>query len=87
MEVSRYLREFSRNIMGKEQMLISAFARALEIIPRQLSDNAGFDSTDILNKLRERHAKGLLNFRSSLYHDLTFDKVSIRASPCAQCLE
>jgi T-complex protein 1 subunit eta len=57
MEVSRYLREFSRNIMGKEQMLISAFAKALEVIPRQLCDNAGFDSTDILNKLRQRHAK------------------------------
>jgi T-complex protein 1 subunit eta len=58
MEVSRFLREHSRTIMGKEQMIISAFARALEIIPRQLCDNAGFDSTDILNKLRQRHAKG-----------------------------
>ena len=37
-----------------------AFARALEIIPRQISNNAGLDSTDVLNKLRMRHAKGEL---------------------------
>lgn len=30
-------------------------ARALEIIPRQLCDNAGFDATDVLNKLRHKH--------------------------------
>lgn len=39
-------------------MVISAFAKALEVIPRQLSDNAGFDATDILNKLRQKHAMG-----------------------------
>lgn len=35
-----------------------AFAKALEIIPRQICDNAGLDSTDILNKLRMKHANG-----------------------------
>ena len=35
-----------------------AFAKALEIIPRQICDNAGLDSTDVLNKLRMRHAQG-----------------------------
>lgn len=58
MELSKYLREYARTILGKSQMLILAFAKALEIIPRQLSDNAGFDSTDILNKLRHKHATG-----------------------------
>ncbi|KAA8906523.1 chaperonin Cpn60/TCP-1 family [Sphaerosporella brunnea] len=58
MEISKYLREYSRTIAGKQQLVIAAFAKALEIIPRQLSDNAGFDATDLLNKLRMRHAKG-----------------------------
>ena len=35
-----------------------SFAKALEIIPRQICDNAGLDSTDILNKLRMKHANG-----------------------------
>lgn len=58
MEISKYLREYSRTIAGKEQMIISAFARAFEVIPRQLCENAGFDATDILNKLRKKHAEG-----------------------------
>jgi len=58
MELSKYLRDHSRTIPGKEQLLIGAMAKALEIIPRQLCDNAGFDATNILNKLRQKHAQG-----------------------------
>lgn len=55
MELSKILREFSRTIRGKEQMVIGGYARALEVIPRQLAENAGHDSTDTLNKLRQKH--------------------------------
>jgi len=58
MELSRYLRDYSRSVTGKEQLILGGIARALEIIPRQLCDNAGFDSTNILNKLRHKHAQG-----------------------------
>src|SRR5205814_737482 len=47
-----------KNIPHKQQAIIKSFAKALEIIPRQLCDNAGFDATDILNKLRVEHRKG-----------------------------
>ncbi|CAB5395661.1 unnamed protein product [Rhizophagus irregularis] len=60
MEISKYLRDHSRTIEGKQQLIIGAFARALEIIPRQLCDNAGFDATDMLNNLRMKHAQGAL---------------------------
>jgi T-complex protein 1 subunit eta len=56
MALSRHLRDHSRTIAGKQQLLIAAFAKALEVIPRQLCDNAGFDATNILNKLRQKHA-------------------------------
>ncbi|KAK6621439.1 T-complex protein 1 subunit eta [Polyplax serrata] len=58
MELSKILRDYSRTIAGKEQLIISAIAKALEIIPRQLADNAGFDATNILNRLRQKHAQG-----------------------------
>ena len=58
MELSKYLRDYSRTIAGKEQLLIGAMAKALEVIPHQLCDNAGFDATNILNKLRQKHATG-----------------------------
>lgn len=58
MELSKELRNYAKTIHGKEQLLITAYAKALEIIPRQLCDNAGFDATTILNKLRQKHAQG-----------------------------
>jgi T-complex protein 1 subunit eta len=58
MELSKYLNEYSRTIEGKQQLIINAYGRALEVIPRQIAINAGFDSTDILNKLRQQHAQG-----------------------------
>lgn len=58
MELSRYLREYLRTITGKTQLVINAFAKALEIIPRQLAENSGMDSTEVLNKLRQKHAQG-----------------------------
>jgi T-complex protein 1 subunit eta len=58
MELSKHLREYSRTIRGKSQLIVNAFAKALEIIPRQLAENAGFDATDLLNKLRQAHHNG-----------------------------
>lgn len=46
------------SIPGKLQLVMIAFAKALEVIPRQICDNAGLDSTDVLNKLRMKHANG-----------------------------
>jgi len=74
MEISKYLRQHARTIAGKSQFFVNSFAKALEagksqffvnsfakaleVIPRQLCDNAGFDATDVLNKLRQKHASG-----------------------------
>jgi len=57
MELSKYLRNHARTIAGKEQLIIGAMAKAFEVIARQLCDNAGFDATNILNKLRQKHAQ------------------------------
>lgn len=58
MDLSAYIRKHALSIPGKMQLIMTSFARALEIIPRQISDNAGLDSTDVLNKLRMKHARG-----------------------------
>merc|ERR1712051_944791 len=42
--------------MGKGQFIFEAFSKALEVIPRQLCENAGFDSVDILSALRKKHS-------------------------------
>lgn len=58
MDLSAHIRKKALAIQGKLQFVVMAFAKALEIIPRQICDNAGIDSTDVLNKLRMRHANG-----------------------------
>jgi len=55
MQLSRFLREYSRTIEGKQQIVIEAFSRALEVIPRTLVQNSGGDATDVLNDLRKLH--------------------------------
>ena len=41
MEISKFLIDYSKTILGKQQLIINAFAKALEVIPHQISDNAG----------------------------------------------
>jgi len=57
MELSKHLRDYSKTIKSKIQLIVAAFAKSLEIIPRQLAENAGFDATDIVNDLRAKHSK------------------------------
>ena len=57
MELSKYLREYALTIEGKGQLVVRAYAKALEVVPRQLCDNAGLDSIDILAALRRRHTQ------------------------------
>jgi T-complex protein 1 subunit eta len=57
MTLSRHLNDKAMRLDGKSQLIIQAYASALECIPRALANNAGFDSFEILNKLRSAHAK------------------------------
>jgi len=58
MELSRYLKHYAKSIGDKTQLIVSAFARAFECIPRYLAINAGFDSLNIVTELRYNHAQG-----------------------------
>lgn len=57
-EISKHLREFIKEVSGREQLAIEAFAKAVEIIPKTLAENSGLDTTDILAILRSEHSKG-----------------------------
>jgi thermosome len=56
------MRDYAKQIGGREQLAIEAFADALEIIPRTLAESAGMDPIDTLVKLRSMHAKGSRTF-------------------------
>jgi thermosome len=56
-EIAKKLRAYADTVGGREQLAIKAYAEALEVIPRTLSENAGLDAIDILVDLRSAHEK------------------------------
>nr|MDO8134742.1 thermosome subunit beta [Candidatus Njordarchaeum guaymaensis] len=58
LEISRQLREYADTLSGREQLAVRSYANAVEIIPRTLAENAGFDVLEVLGELRKRHDKG-----------------------------
>jgi thermosome len=57
-ELAKELRDYADSVGGREQLAINAFADALEVLPRTLAENAGFDPIDSLVELRNRHEEG-----------------------------
>lgn len=57
-ELSLYLQEFAKKIMGKEQIVIKKFAECLETIPMILAENCGHDSMEVLTMLLNQHSGG-----------------------------
>lgn len=54
-EIARQLKAYANTISGREQVAVNAFADALEIVPRTLSENAGLNTIDLLVELRAAH--------------------------------
>ncbi|MBD3172073.1 thermosome subunit [Candidatus Bathyarchaeota archaeon] len=57
LEMAKAVRAHAEQVGGREQLAIEAFAEALEIIPRTLTENAGLDILDTMVALRAAHAK------------------------------
>ncbi len=55
-ELAKHLREFSAKFSGKEQLVVQAFAKALEGLVAALIENAGHDPVEKLIELRSKHA-------------------------------
>ncbi|MDD3127854.1 MAG: thermosome subunit alpha [Candidatus Methanomethylophilaceae archaeon] len=56
-EVGLRLADYASTVGGREQLAINAFAKAMEIIPWSLAENAGIDSIDAIIKLKNAHEK------------------------------
>ncbi|GAA5819343.1 MAG: TCP-1/cpn60 chaperonin family protein [Methanobrevibacter sp. CfCl-M3] len=56
-EMAKKLKDYAESISGREQLAVTSFAEALEIVPKTLAENAGLDSIDSLVDLRAAHEK------------------------------
>ncbi|GKY99404.1 hypothetical protein MPSEU_000895100 [Mayamaea pseudoterrestris] len=59
MALSVYLQQEAEKIAGLDQYAVAAFGKSLQIIPRTLSENAGWDATCILADLQAAHANNM----------------------------
>jgi chaperonin GroEL (HSP60 family) len=75
-ELSLRLSEYAATVGGKEQLAIEAFAKALEIIPRTLAENAGLDPIDMLVEIRSSHEKGKKTFGLNVFEGKAVDMKS-----------
>jgi T-complex protein 1 subunit beta len=58
MLMSVAVEEEAKKVAGKRAIATEAFARALRQIPTILADNAGYDSSELVSKLRAAHYEG-----------------------------
>ena len=54
-EIAKEIKKFSTTLSGREQLAVSAFADALEIIPVTLAENAGLDPIQVITDLKAKH--------------------------------
>jgi thermosome len=57
-ELSLRLSEYAATLKGREQLAVTKFANAMEVIPRTLAENAGLDPIDMMVELKSQHEKG-----------------------------
>nr|UXY87284.1 T-complex protein1 eta SU [Cryptomonas sp.] len=55
MRLSCKLRKYANTLNGQDQLIISKYAQALEIIPRTICENAGLDFMSLISELRYNH--------------------------------
>lgn len=73
MIMSRAVDQTAANETGKKALAIEAFARALRQLPTILADNAGYDSSDLVTKLRSAIYNGISTSGLDLYNGVVAD--------------
>ena len=66
-ELALRLRDYASTLEGREQLAVNKFAQALEIIPKTLAENAGFDKINMLAEMRSLHEHGNKNVGLDVY--------------------
>jgi len=62
MLMAQAVEEASKSVSGKQVLAMEAYARALRAMPMHIADNAGYDSADLVSKLRAKHYEGFHNW-------------------------
>jgi len=67
MRMSLAVEELSKSLQGKQAIAVEAFARALRQLPTIISDNAGYDSAELVQNLRSEIFNGNTSAGLNMY--------------------
>ncbi|KAI8053712.1 hypothetical protein BDF22DRAFT_775483 [Syncephalis plumigaleata] len=73
MLMSKAVDDIASTTAGKKALAIEGFARALRQLPTILADNAGYDSADLVTKLRAAHYEGRDTAGLDMYQGVVSD--------------
>ncbi|KYK21389.1 thermosome subunit [Thermoplasmatales archaeon SM1-50] len=73
--IAMALRDYASTVGGREQMAIEAYANAVEIIPKTLTENAGLDPIDMMIEMRRVHKKGNKNASVDVFTGKVVDMI------------
>jgi len=73
MLMAKAVDDIAATIPGKQSIACESFAKALRQLPMILADNAGFDSSDLVAKLRAAHYEGKATFGLDMYNGVIAD--------------
>ncbi|KAM4747934.1 T-complex protein 1 subunit beta [Rhinophrynus dorsalis] len=65
--------ELANRTPGKESVAMESFAKALQMLPTIIADNAGYDSADLVSQLRAAHSEGKSTYGLDMKNGLIGD--------------
>jgi T-complex protein 1 subunit beta len=85
MLMAKSVDELVKVTAGKESLAIEAFSKALRAIPTIIADNGGYDSSDLIAKLRAAHYQGNSNSGLDMNNGTIGDMVQLKITEALQC--
>lgn len=85
MLMARAVDELVKVTPGKESLAIEAFSKALRAIPAVLADNGGYDSSDLVAKLRAAHYQGQRTAGLDMFNGVVADMEQLRITESYKC--
>ena len=78
MAMANAVMNLARETEGKTALAVEAFAKALQAVPTIIADNGGYDSAELVTKLRAAHSTGKLSFGLDMVNGEVADMAELR---------
>jgi len=77
MLMAHVVSQLAAHTPGKEAVAIESYAKALRMLPTIIADNGGYDSAELVSKLRANHTDGHLTYGLDMERGEVADMTSL----------